>query len=271
MATYIKIGFIFLSTTLCLSEAYSGIRHRRSKMPLNDASDLHKNELSFNAEDTVGDNDKNSESTWRYHYMKNHENKNVFDKSAPSDVTNNPEKNIVEEGVFDNEKYSNEGREYGHEKTVVKRAFDFDYNEPSSDNDDSWVDLVITFAKLANPFLPRVISELNLDWSQVEVAARSFSHVSTSDISERSLGKSPLMTTIRATTNAATPLIMDGVRELLRIILNLIDDAGYAINAHPISRRGVSESVLDDVMDGFTAVLEHMTGSEYIHEDIESL
>lgn len=223
MANFIEICFIFLTTNLWFAEAYSGIRHRRSKTHHEEESDIYVNKPSLD------------------------------DKAS-----------VVRRAINDNEIPLTEDMENNDMKKIVKRAIS--YNENGTADGDSWADLCISFVKLAMPFIPEQIKKLNLDWPQLENAVRSFSHVTSSDVTERSsfalINDSPLMATIRATTAAATPMIMDGVRSLLGMLLDLVDNAGFVTNGHAISRRGVSEGVLDDIMDAFTAILEHITGAK---------
>lgn len=308
MANLFEIIIIYLSTSLWFTEGYSGIRHRRHKRLHEGEYDNLKDKptlLDTLADDYV----KKTDSYWSYHHMGIDENKNVLyynqmnkyaERSSYDDIENSHE--IVKRGINDNEKQSLEHMQEENEKTVEKRSINNDQysidemkNNPgekvvkraiddnekvvkraiddheNSSPDHSWADLGISFIHLAKPYIPKKIRNLNLDWTQLEEAVHSFSQVTTTDVTERSLDGSPLMKTIRAMTAATTPLIMDGVRALLGKVLDFVDNAGFVTNGHAISRRGVSESVLDDLMDAFTAVLEHMVDAKHYHDDYRSL
>jgi len=239
MANAIKMCCVILFLTVWLTEAYSGKRFKRHAE--------HNEEKSyFQLKATsVHENTRNSSSI-----LGDHINTNDYE----DDHSNNE---IDIEKIQENKNVNIDFVETSVTSSVDSNKVSY------TSNDDTWVDLVINGAILAQPYIPVEFKNLHLNWQQVEVALRSLEQGFKSyRVGARSLNMSPIMSTVRAVAAAAEPMIMDYVRMGLGMVLDLIDNTAFMTTGHAISRRGLSESVIDDIMDAFTAIMEHMADDE---------
>jgi len=237
MANAIKMCCVILFLTVWLTEAYSGKRFKR--------------------------------------HAEHNEEKSYFKVKATSVHENITNYSSISGGHINTNEYEHSNNEINVKNIQENKNLNVNFVEKpdksSADNnkvsytsnDDTWVDLVINGAKLAQPYIPVEFKNLHLNWDQVEVALRSLEQGFKSyTVGARSLNMSPIMSTVRAVAAAAEPMIMDYVRMGLGMVLDLIDNTAFMTTGHAISRRGLSESVIDDIMDAFTAIMEHMADDE---------